>query len=512
MPTRSALKHCADVLGKTGSSTRERSPRTLAECRPDNRKRLRSSPSTSSSSTSASGSSSQTGSSNSSDDSDDDSSSSSDSSGAKAAGGRGCGSRDAIPAVQSNRKRNIISNEDGTRLRKCSPLNRTSSMEDGEVRSPPPPSPVKPEVETKTTSGPREVADIACLSPSKIEAQTSNACSEIPIEMASDAGENGTRNRNRIRIVLGGKLFPVPVSASESLRSISLYSDDEVDCNDDGRSLDRPVPLTVVRVDQGSSKHPTESHAVSKLKDSRKTDDSNSVGLESSPVEQNDVKSAGEVSSSEVQECRQSDGVRVDEGSRSPQPQRHLDERQAPSREDRHKRGSSGRKSQSPGVDRRSRRCENRQTSTGGEQRRTRGESQRTLVSADRADTSRHRTTPERHRRHERTRNEVIRSRSRSKDRRDSRSRSSGRRRHRDETSSSRSRTADYRRTRAEVDERERRGSKRDVTSVSGRRSDQHSGSSSRHDVDRRYRKYEPSTVPYEPQRPRHGDDRSIIL
>jgi len=435
------------------------------------------------------------------------------------ADGSDCGSRGTVSAVQRNN-----SGEDDTQLRKHAP-GCTMDVVDGRCRSPS--SPAKPEVETKTTSG-LEVADIVCLSPSKVEKQTTEGCNVIPIEMASGLSENG--RRNRIRIVLGGKLFPVPASqlcTSDSLRSICLYSDDEVDCNDDGRSLDRPLPRRIPsdrvnEVHQYISKQPPEQHRTGKVEvPQSKTDGVSKVEDSNVKEEVNHEKAKTAVSSPDV---RKQNSTNIDDRSRSPRRQRLSDDRRAAhasSREEWDRHRSSQQKSRSPDVNHAYRRSSGKGWTSGGGRSSRSEQSDGNIVAVDRGNASHRRSTTERYTdispRQEPTRsghrNEV----SGSRDRRDSRSRSRSRH-NRDETgSSSRSRTKEHRQARAESDERQRRWSKHDTTSVSGRRSDRQTSSRAKPDVEsrcwRQDRRKEPDdivtpTVPCDSHRPRY-DQRS---
>ena len=498
MPARSERKSSSDAVQTVTAS--EHAQNKLGEGHDDERtsSRQRSRSTNSTSSTSSSSSTSTSGSGTSSETVDSDSSDSGSSS--SASGGSDRGSRDTIPAVPSQKN----SNEDDIQRRKRSPSCTRHAVDSGNRR--PSTSPVKPEIETKRTSG-LEVADIVCLSPSKIEGPSKEVCRVMPVEMTSGVSENG--RRDRIRIVLGGKLFPVPVNqlcTSDSLRSITVYSDDEVDCNDDGRSLDRPVTRRITSEHTGqfrhqdSSKHPTEPHRSGKVEVVQSKIDSVSTAVNSNEKETNDDrKTKTAVSVSEIQDIRQN-ATNVDDSSRSPERQRVLADRrpgQASSRDSRHRHSPSERKSRSPNVGYGHRRS-SRQSSTSTAVRRNRTEySDGNIVSVHRGVTSRQITSAERYTdnslRHEPTRigrrNEV--NRSRSKDRKDSRSRSPIRH-NRDETgSSSRSRTTDHRWARAEVDERQRRLSKHDVTSVSGRRVDRQTSSRARSDVGSRYWSHE---------------------
>jgi len=530
MPTRSEQTHSVDAL-KTSKAS-ERGQNRPRECQIDERQssrhRSRSSHSTSSSSSSSSSSSgsasstsSETGSTSS---SSSDSSGSSRNSGDKMTGGSDCKSRGTIPAAaQSNRPHE--GNDAG--LRKHLP-SCTGVVVDGRISSPS--SPAKPEVETKTSSG-LKTEEIVCLSPSKIERQTKDACSVIPVEMASDLGENG--RRNRIRIVLGGKLFPLPVNQlymSDSLRSISLYSDDEVDCNDDGRSLDRPLPQRITserpnQVNEVASKHPTESHKAGNVEVPLPKSERVSISSTGEDCRQNEPsvgKTKAEVPSSERREFRQN-AANVDDHSRSPQRQRiHADRRteRISSREERRTHDSSERKSRSPEVDLGHRRSSRQSV---GEPRGRSEHIDGHIVAVDRGASYHQRSATERYpdsyygSRREDTRsgrhNEVSQSRSQ----RDSRSRSPNRYA-REETGSCSS-SRDYRRSRAEVDERQRRWSKHDVTSVSGRRPPDRQTSRARPEVESRYWRDErvkescdvvTPTVPPDPRRSRHGGERSV--
>lgn len=540
MPTRSERQQSTDTAQKTRMSASEHCQKKIEECQKKEHQRSKSrsasSDSTSSSSSSSSsssgttsGTSSETGSSNSS--SNSDSSSSSSESSDKMTAGSEYMSRGTVAAVSSNLQQQS-SDEDNIQPRKRSPK-CTRDVVDGTSRSPP--SPAKPEVEIKATSG-GKVADIVCLSPSKIEDQTTDECSVIPVEMISGSGEND--RRNRIRIVLNGKVFPVSgkqLCVSESLRNISVYSDDEVDCNDDGRSLDRPLQRTIItkRVDQphhASSKPSTESHRTRKCEVPQSKTDKVSTAEDSRPNESNDRKTRTASSSSEVQDIRLH-VANVDDHSRSSQRRRMSAEGwtgTASSREERHGRGSSGRKSRSPDVG-----CvPGRSSLTSVWERRRRSErSDATIVAADRGTTTHHRTAAERHAaiipRHETTRsgcrNKVTRSRSRSRSAlsRDSKSRSPCRHNRSETGSSSRSRTKDHDTARTELDERQRRWSKHDVTSVSGRRSDRPISSRTRPDVENRNWRQDrakvphnlvPPTVPHGCRQTQHADRLEIYL
>ena len=226
MPTRQNTTDAAQSRRTSASNNNYSQKRTVEPPRKEqtpSRQRSRSSHSTSSSSSSSSddstsGSSSDTGSSNSSD-----SSSTSSDSGDKMAGGSDFGPRDSVAGTPSNLQQQNSYHQDDTR----SPKHSSVVIDSRKIS---PSSPAKPDVEiVKTTSG-----------------------------------ENG--RRDRIRIVLNGKQL-LPVSSgqlcgvSESLRNISVYSDDEVDCNDDGRSLDRPHQQRIfAQVHQdASNKQSTES-------------------------------------------------------------------------------------------------------------------------------------------------------------------------------------------------------------------------------------------------------------
>ena len=544
MPTRAEQRRCTDVVNPVDASATEPRQSRLRECQSDDgkrsRHRSRSSHSTSSSS-SASSSSSGSTSGSSSETTVSDSSSSSRDSTDKMAAGSSNRSRGTTQAVPNNLQQH--SDENDTQRRKHSP-GCSKRIVDGRSRSPPSPA-VKPEVETKTTSG-TEVADIVCLSPSKIEAQTSDVCSVIPTEMTSGLSENG--NRNKIRIVLGGKLFPVPVSQlrmSDSLRSISLYSDEEVDCNDDGRSLDRPTQRTITsqhldkvhleKLHQDVSKCSTETQCAGKVEVSQSNVDRVSTVKDSKPKEVNDAKTKTAVSLSKAQDLRQN-ATHVDDRSRYPQRQRLSTERrdgQMSSREERRRHGSCGRKDRSPEVDRRHECFDRRSLNSAWGRRSQNEQGDGNIVAVDRDASCRQRTAAQRYTdispRHEsRTgtvtghRREVSSSRSRlSRDRRECRSRSrSPSRRDRDETGS-RSRTIDHRPSRTEVDERQRRWSKYDSTSVSGRHTERQTWSTKRPDVNGWYRRPDQLKEPYHhhsvtPTVPEHWrrtgyGDRSII-
>jgi len=370
-------------------------------------------------------------------------------------------SRGAIP--ESVSKRDISSADDIQRVKYLS-----GGMVGGDGRWPS--KPAKPEVEIKTASG-REAADIECLSPSHVESRTKESCSVIPVEMeASGANENGSRPRNRIRIVLGGKQFPVPVSSQlqvpDSLRSISLYSDDEVDCNDDGRSLDRPSRTAMS--DKILQDHPklSDFHKADKLEvlpikddvpsaadDSKQTqvDDKTrktGVCLTQSQVDDRKTKAAA-VCLPECQERKDSAAADVDDRSRFLQRHRVIDERGvglASAREGQHKHDFSERKIRSTEADF-GQRLSARQSSVRERQSRLTELTDGHIVSVDRGVTSYHRTAVERHETaradrertgssNDRARNEA--SRSRSRHRRDSGSRSPSRHGRDDTRSSSR--------------------------------------------------------------------------
>lgn len=482
MPTRSEHRRSpADARRKARSPLSEvrknccqsRNSHTEDRRRHSRRSRSRASRSASSSSSSSSSSdssSSETGSSN----------STSSSSGSSTDSGS-----DATPA--------------GTR-----PRNRSPTTVDGRHGSP------EPEVEIKTVSG-REVADIVCLSPSRVENQLTTACNEIPIEMASADLTGSGQRWNRIRIVLGaGKPFPVStavatgaVFASDSLRSISLYSDDDVDCNDDGRSLDIPSER-VVTADRCPEIHPAAT-----VKEPPKNTEKTSNVEERKEVNDGRAKTADV----RTRDLLRTASNNVDGGSRRTRLQEGLthqgqsrnhcvDQRQQRKRRS----SSSERKDSSPECGR-GHRHSNFQRPTSGEVRRSGTEQTAAdIVSADRGHPELHhrRTAEESTGSGGRRRTEVARS--RSKDRRNSRSRSSSRHRsRRDETgSSSRSRTLDH--GRREVDER--RGSGRDVISVSGGRSDRQRWLRAPSGVERRRHEVLESTVPYKYPATRH-DDRS---
>ena len=515
MPTRSEHGHPTDAVREATTAAPDRTRCKLEERPTEGRRRgsrhrsvSRHSSSSSSSSTtsssssgSTSGTSPETGSSNSSSDDSDSGSSSGDSDTDVAAAGNRNSSHDSVAAFPLNRKRNS-SNEDGERPRK-----RSHTAADGENCSSS--LSVEPEIESKTASG-REAVEILCLSPSQVEDGTANSCSEIPVEMDSRGRENGSRER--IRIVLGGKLFPVlgqQLCASDSLRSISLYSDDEVDCNDDGRSLHcRPAALPRViateRPDQ--VRHRDSSSERSRTESQHSTAVELGKGPESAVENSNsretndrETKPAA-VSSTESQSLRRNAAAasaNVDNRSRSPQRQRGAADRrtgQDYSREERYRLGSSDRANREPDAGQESSR-HSRKSTDGGERARRSERNEADIVSADsRGYSSHHRTTAaERHNpRHESSRsgrgNEVSGSRSAAaRDRRESRSRSPSRHRRDENGSSSRSHCAtripDHCRPRAEVDERQRRRSRDDVTSGSGLRSERETSSRARPDV-----------------------------
>ena len=515
MPTRSERKPSAEKIKKVKMSTSNGPQSRVRECQKKRRgslkQRSRSHSVSSSSSTSSSTSSSADSTSGTSSESSNSSGSSGSSidSGDGMAGGNDDGSRDMISNPQQK------SNKDDIHLRNPSSRS-TGGVTCGRSRSSA--SPTKPEIKSKTTSG-REVADIVCLSPSKIEPQTTRECSVIPVNMASSVSENC--HRTRIRIALGrpGKTFPVPMSqfcTSDSFRSISLYSDDEVDCNDDGRSLDRPRPLRVTskctdQVDQNSS--------TGKCEVPQSTTDSVLTIELLNQKTADDAKSKITTSQSEIQDPR-NNPANVDDRSRLQKRQRPMADKQTEQvslREESQKRdGSSVKKICSFDVPTRSsRQC----LAADGERRSRSDQSDGNTVSVDRGVTTHEKTAVERYKdispRHEPTRsgcrNEV--SVSRSRDRRNSRSRSPSRHNRYKTGSGSRPRTMDHRQTRAEVDDQQRHWSKHDVSSVSGRHSDRQT-SRARPDSDVRYWRQQrekeayvkASNVPYYSHQSRHNN------
>lgn len=339
-----------------------------------------------------------------------------------------------------------------------------------------------------------------CLSPSTIEHHTTEECSVIPVDMTSGSGENG--RRNRIRIVLNGKLFPVSAGqhcVSESLRNIRVYSDDEVDCNDDGRSLDGPIRRLIVPeradpVHQDSSKKPTESPGTGKHEVPPPKVDRVPAVKESDRKDVDERKTKTACSSSEHQDLRLN-STNIDDRSRSSQRHRQSADRwmgQTSSRKERRGHGYSGSYEHGrPGF-------------ISAEKRRSRNErSHANFVAADRGASSHYKTAAERHTgtssRHETARsghrNQVSGSRSRSTKSRSplghSRAAETG-------SSCSRSRTKDHGATRTELDERQQRWSKPDDTSVSGRRSDRHASSRTRPEVESRCWRQDRVTEPYD--------------
>jgi len=497
----------------------EHAQKRLDECRKETRQfsstkpRSRSSSSSSSSSTSSStsgdddsnttsgSSTSETGSSCSSSDSD----TGSNSSGDKMATGndrrescRDRGGAKPTAAVPSNVSHQNSCTDGDVAPRKHLPP--VGNITDGESR-------FKPEVEiVESASGEPVVADIVCLSPSKIEDQgNTRACSVIPFDMTT-SGYTDNGRRDRIRIVLNGKQIPAvndPAMgsgslASQSLRNISIYSDDdEVDCNDDGRSLDRRPEPAVNQLhlnhQETVSKQPAEPDPtpVAEVFLSE-----NVSTVEDSEPNQGDTRKTGTPSLSFTADIPNS--ANVDDPSRSSGRRQRQSSRHREERRERHRGDSSGTKSRkSPEViivhDSAGR--SSRKNSTEPRRRIIGGSSERSddtnIVAADRFDTRPHRTaTADRHLRYEATRscrrshNQVNRSRSRSR---------SPSRLGRTETGSGRSRSRtkshhddDVARTRTEPDDRQRshRRSSRESISASGHRSERPSSSRMRPEVE----------------------------
>ena len=268
-----------------------------------------------------------------------------------------------------------------------------------------------------------------------------------------------------------------------------MYSDDEVDCNDDGRSLDRPHQPRIFappEVRQDASNQSTESQQPGKCEvvSQSKVDDGVSTAEYADRKEVDDGKNTTSFSSnSSVAQDPRLSAANVDDRSRFSQRPRLSAEEwpgQVSSREERSEHIShSGRKIRSPdGGNDRGRSSLN--------ERRSRRDVN--IVAGDRGDSSHYRTASERHVQHQTTRscgrrNRVSRSRSRSRDY--SRSRSPCRQNRVDAEWGVRSRTNEHRAAaRTEPEERQRRWSRHDVNSVSGRRSERHVSSRARPEVE----------------------------